>query len=257
MTVTDPVARSTPKDPARAIWLVAGACWLAMVGLLITADINIASHDAVIEHSHLWLPLRLLAFSGAWLVMIGAMMLPSTLPMVRMFWAVSARQARPGPARTAFAASYLLVWVGFALAALAGDTTVHWTVHHWGWLHDREPLILAATLTLAGLYQLTPLKDACLRACRSPLSMVGQHYRSGAGGGWRVGLAHALNCLGCCWALMLVMFATGVGSLLWMLGLTAVMVAEKTTREGARLVRPVALGFVATGVLLAAPVLLG
>jgi predicted metal-binding membrane protein len=72
-----------------------------------------------------------------------------------------------------------------------------------------------------------------------------------------VGLAHALNCLGCCWALMLVMFATGVGSLVWMLGLTAVMVAEKTTRIGASLVRPVALALVAGGVLVALPVLVG
>ena len=256
MTVTERVETSPPRDPARAVWLVAGACWIAMVGLLVTADIDIANHDVVLEHSHLWLPLRLLAFSGAWLVMIGAMMLPSTVPMVRMFWAVSARQQRPAQARTAFAASYLLVWVGWALVALVGDTRVHWTVDHWPWLHDREPLILAATLVLAGAYQLTPLKDACLRACRSPLSMIGQHYRTGARGGWRVGFAHALNCLGCCWALMLVMFATGVGSLLWMLGLTAVMVAEKTTRAGTRLVRPVALGFVASGVLLAAPVLL-
>ena len=110
---------------------------------------------------------------------------------------------------------------------------------------------------LAGLYQLSPLKDACLRACRSPLSIIGSRYRGGASGGWRVGLTHALNCLGCCWALMLVMFATGVGSLLWMLALTAVMVAEKTSREGARLVRPIAVTLVAFGVLLAVPTLLG
>ena len=260
MTVTErtPAAPgSTPRDPAPAVWFAAAACWLAMAALLVTADIDIADHDVVIEQSQLWLPLRLLAFSGAWLVMVGAMMLPSTVPMVRMFWGVSAHQARPGPARAAFGASYLLVWVGFALAALAGDTTVHWTVHHWAWLQDREPLILATTLVLAGVYQVSPLKDACLRACRTPLSMVAQHYRSGAAGGWRVGFAHALNCLGCCWALMLVMFATGVGSLLWMLGLTAVMVAEKTTRSGARLVRPVALALVAGGVLVAMPVLVG
>ena len=257
MTVTERVAASPPRDPARAVWLVAGGCWATMVGLLLTSGVNLASHDDVIEHSHLWLPLRLLAFAGAWLVMIGAMMLPSTVPMVRVFWAVSSRQHRPGPARRAFATAYLLVWIGFAFAALAGDTTIHWTVHHWAWLREREPLILAATLTLAGLYQLTPLKDACLRACRTPVSMVAQHYRSGATGGWRVGLAHALNCLGCCWALMLVMFATGVGSLLWMLGLAAVMVAEKTRRQGARLVRPVSVGLVAAGIAIAVPVVLG
>jgi predicted metal-binding membrane protein len=189
--------------------------------------------------------------------MIGAMMLPTTIPMARMFVAVSARQARPGPARAAFAASYLVVWVGFALVALGGDTSVHWLVDHWGWLHEREGLVLAATLVLAGVYQLSPLKDACLRACRTPLSIIGQRYRGGAAGGWRIGLAHALSCLGCCWALMLVMFATGVGSLLWMLALTAVMVVEKTTRPGLRLVRPVALALVLGGALVGLPVLLG
>ena len=258
MTVTQdgrPALRP-PRDPAPLLWTVTTASWLLMVGLLVTAGIDLADHDVVVEHSHLALPLRLAAFSGAWLVMVGAMMLPTTVPMARMFVAVSARQPRPGPARGAFAAAYLVVWVGFALVALAGDILLHELVHHWAWLEEHEPLILGTTLVLAGAYQLSPLKDACLRACRSPLSIIGTRYRGGVAGGWRVGLRHALYCLGCCWALMLVMFATGVGSLLWMLGLTAVMVAEKTTRTGARLVKPVSLVLVAGGLLVALPALL-
>ena len=257
MSTTRATVVATPRDPAPLLWGIGAACWAGMVLLILAADVNIADHDTVIEHSHLWLPLRLLAFSGAWAVMIGAMMVPSTVPMARVFVTVSARQARPRPARLSFAVAYVVVWVGFALVALAGDTTVHWLVSHWGWLERREPLILSSTLVLAGAYQLSPLKDACLRACRTPLSMIGQHYRGGAAGGWRVGLAHALNCLGCCWALMLVMFATGVGSLVWMLGLTAVMIVEKTSSSGARLVRPVAVVLIAGGLLVAGPVLVG
>ena len=192
----------------------------------------------VLEQSTLPVPLRLLAFTGAWTVMLGAMMLPTTVPMARMFVAVSARQPRPGAGPRGVRGVVPPGLGGLRAGrpgrghagARAGRTTGPGCEEH-------EPLILAATLVLAGLYQLSPLKDACLRACRSPLSIIGSRYRRGAAGGWRVGLAHALNCLGCCWALMLVMFATGVGSLLWMLALTAVMVAEKTSRAGARLVR--------------------
>lgn len=253
---TPQLARPTvPRDPAPLLWAVTGACWFLLVVLLLTSGVDLAGHDDVIERSHLWLPVRLAAFTGAWSVMLGAMMLPTTVPMVRLFVAVSARQQRPARARAAFGSAYLLVWAGFALVALAGDTGVHWLVDHWGWLSAREPLVLAGTLGLAGAYQLSPLKDACLRACRTPLSMMGQHYARGARGGWHVGVAHALSCLGCCWALMLVMFATGVGSLAWMLGLTAVMVGEKTTPLGPRLVRPVSWGLLLAGAILALPAL--
>ncbi|MGI8522298.1 MAG: DUF2182 domain-containing protein [Nocardioides sp.] len=256
MTTTT-VTRPVPRDPATALWLATGTCWAVLVLLLVTTGVNLASHDDVLEESALPVWLRLLAFTGAWAVMIGAMMLPSTIPMARMFVAITARHAQPGRARAAFAASYLTVWLGFALVALAADTRVHWLVDRWTWLGEREPLILAATLVGGGVYQLSPLKDACLRACRTPFSMLGQHYRVGARGGWRVGFAHALNCLGCCWALMLVMFATGVGSLLWMLGLAAVMAAEKTTRVGARLVVPVAVALMVAGAAVGLPVLVG
>jgi predicted metal-binding membrane protein len=185
------------------------------------------------------------------------MMLPSTVPMARVFVAVSARQPRPGAARTAFSTAYAVVWLGFALVALTGDVTLHLVVHRWAWLTEHDELILASTLALAGAYQLSPLKDACLRACRTPLSIVGQHYAAGWSGGWRIGLVHARNCLGCCWALMLVMFATGVGSLVWMSALTAVMVLEKTAPFGARMVRPLGLVLLTGGVVLAVPVLLG
>jgi predicted metal-binding membrane protein len=89
---------------------------------------------------------------------------------------------------------------------------------------------------LAGAFQFTPLKDACLRACRHPASFMQRHYRRGTGGGFMLGARHGLFCVGCCWALMLVMFAAGAASLIWMAALTALMVHEKTRPSGAQTV---------------------
>jgi predicted metal-binding membrane protein len=129
-------------------------------------------------------------------------------------------------------------------------------VHSWPWLENHEGLILTGTLVLVGAYQLSPLKDRCLTVCRDPFTFLWRHYRRGLRGGLNLGLRHGLWCLGCCWALMLLMFATGVGSLLWMLALTAVMVAEKTTRWGARLVVPVGVALVVSGLVLSGLALL-
>lgn len=129
---------------------------------------------------------------------------------------------------------------------------MHAVVERWGWLAARPGLVLGATLLLAGGFQFSSLKKACLTACRSPLEMLWRHYRRGAAAAWALGTRHALQCLGCCWALMLVMFATGAGSLAWMVLLTAVMVAEKTTRVGARLVAPVGVALLGGGLAVSA-----
>jgi predicted metal-binding membrane protein len=178
------------------------------------------------------------------------MMLPTVVPMVRLFDAVTARAPDPTVARLAFLAGYLAVWTGFAVLALIGDAAVQALVAGWAWLAARPGLVLGGTLVLAGAFQFSPLKNACLRACRSPVGFLWQHYRRGAAGGWQLGLRHGMSCLGCCWALMLVMFGTGVGSLVWMVGLTAVMVIEKTARRGARLVAPVGVVLLVAGVSL-------
>ena len=96
--------------------------------------------------------------------------------------------------------------------------------------------IAPSVLLLAGAFQFTPLKDACLRACRHPASFLRRHYRRGAGGAFSLGARHGMFCVGCCWALMLVMFAAGAASLIWMAALTALMVHEKTRPSGARTV---------------------
>ena len=130
---------------------------------------------------------------------------------------------------------------------------LHRVVDAWPWLATHAALIPAATLGLAAIYQFTPLKDACLKACRHPGIYLMRHYRRGALNGLRLGFGHALYCVGCCWALMLVMFAAGVAHLAWMGVLAAIMFVEKATPLGNRVVAPVGvvLGALAVIALLA------
>lgn len=256
-TIPAPPAVRTRRDPAVALWAVAGACWAVTLALTLTGGAEAAHHDHVLEHDSLPWALRITEFLAVWLVMLGAMMLPTLVPLARVFGPVSGRAPHPRRARVGLYGGYLLVWLVFAPAALLFDTTIHLLVHAWPWLDAHVGLILAGTLVLVGAYQLSPLKDRCLTACRDPLGFLWQHYRRGLRGGMRLGARHGLWCMGCCWALMLLMFATGVGSLAWMLGLTGVMVAEKTTHWGARLVRPVGVLLLVAGVVLGGLALLG
>lgn len=195
--------------------------------------------------------------AGSWLLMVGAMMAPTTVPMMRMYRVVSARQPRPGPARAAFLSGYLTVWAAFGLIALTTATGLRAAA---GALPcDIGPRAsLAGVLALAGGFQFSKLKRNCLTQCRDPRAFLYQHYRRGARGGWELGLRHGMSCLGCCWALMLVMVAAGAAALAVMVVLTAVMATEKTTRWGARMATPVAVALlgaaaaVALGVLPAA-----
>jgi predicted metal-binding membrane protein len=247
VAVLAPPRLAPPRDPAPVLWLVTASSWALVLGLLLTGTDVVADHDEFFEQDGWPWALRIGAFLAAWVVMLAAMMLPSTVPMARLFTRLVAQRGGGAAALAWFYGAYLAMWTGFAVVALVLDLGVHEAVHAWHWLGHHQGLVLGVTLVLAGAYQLSPLKDACLRSCRSPLGMLMQHYRTGAAGAWRVGTRHAWSCIGCCWALMLVMFATGVGSLVWMLALTAVMTAEKTSRLGARLVTPVGVVLVVAG----------
>ncbi|MGB5734722.1 MAG: DUF2182 domain-containing protein [Thiohalocapsa sp.] len=165
-----------------------------------------------------------------WAVMMVAMMLPSAAPMVLMFATVNRKrraQQRPYVPTFVFAAGYVAVWTLFsALVTLA-----QWPLHHWALL---TPMMDNASATMAGLvliaagvYQWTPWKDACLQQCRSPLGFLMTEWREGAGGAFLMGLKHGWFCVGCCWALMLVLFAVGVMNMLWVAIITLFVLAEK------------------------------
>jgi predicted metal-binding membrane protein len=138
---------------------------------------------------------------------------------------------------------YLCIWVLFGGVIYLGDALLHEWVERVTWLAANSWVISALTLALAGLFQFSPLKYLCLDKCRSPLSFILEHWR-GREAAWqafRLGLDHGLFCLGCCWALMLLMFAVGVGNLGWMLALGAVMAVEKNLPWGRRLAEPLGL----------------
>jgi predicted metal-binding membrane protein len=207
--------------------------WLVALAAQAAGAASLLHHDALIgDGPPVWIALPL--FLLAWQVMIAAMMLPSSLPLVRMFARASAKQLRPGAAMAGFLGGYALVWSAFGALAFLFDVGVHAAVDSSAWLHGHEWLLGGSVLALAGAFQFTSLKDACLDKCRHPGQFLFRFYERGPGGGFRLGARHGVFCVGCCWALMLVMFSVGVASLVWMALLTAVMVWEKTRPSGAR-----------------------
>jgi predicted metal-binding membrane protein len=174
-------------------------------------------------------------FVVAWQLMIAAMMLPSSIPMIRFFRDASIAQDRPGLALTLFVAGYCAVWGLFGWFALSGDLLLHRLVDDLALLRARPWVVPGTILLGAGLFQFSKLKDRCLEECRHPAAFLLRHYRRGLGEAFSLGRRHAFFCLGCCWALMLLMFAAGVANLSWMAALGAVMVYEKVGRHGKRL----------------------
>ena len=171
-----------------------------------------------------------------WAVMMAAMMLPSAAPILLLSAGSARTRAGGSPAAAlpvyAMAAGYLAVWAAFSAGATILQRVASERFLLTGMMEPATPLAAAAVLFLAGVYQLTPLKAACLRTCRSPLSFLTQHWRPGTAGGFRMGLEHGVYCLGCCWALMLLLFAGGVMNLLVIVALTVWVMAEKLAPYG-------------------------
>ncbi len=191
-------------------------------------------------------------FVAGWTLMTVAMMLPTSLPLVALFHSFVRR--RPNQLRLVIllVVGYLGVWTLFAGVVHFADLGIHQTVDRVGWLGRNAWIISAATILFAGVYQFTPLKYACLDKCRSPLSFIMQHWRGGKGHveAFRLGVHHGLYCLGCCWSLMLLMFAVGAGNIGWMLALGAVMAIEKNATWGRRLTAPLGTALATWGIVL-------
>jgi predicted metal-binding membrane protein len=181
-----------------------------------------------------------LLFVVGWVVMTVAMMLPTSLPLIALFHAITRRRPNQTLLVGLLVAGYLAIWTVAGVVIHLGDWGLHQLVQRAGWLGERPWLISAAILAVAGIYQFTPLKHHCLDKCRSPLSFIMAHWRGRRERlqAWRLGISHGLFCVGCCWSLMLLMFAVGVGSLGWMLALGALMAAEKNLPWGRRLSAP-------------------
>lgn len=190
-----------------------------------------------------------------WAMMIG-MMVPSAAPMVLLFGSVQRRQlAAENPALrvAAFALGYLVIWGAFSLLAAAAQVALV----SRAWL---APMALTATTWLAallvaaaGAYQLTPLKNACLRQCRSPAEFLSAHWRRNTSGALRMGIEHGAYCVGCCWLLMGLLFAVGVMNLFWVAALAVFVLLEKLVPRGELLARASGLALIAFAVYLIYP----
>jgi predicted metal-binding membrane protein len=188
-----------------------------------------------------------LVYVGGWLLMTAAMMLPTVLPLLEFVERITA--ARPDRALllALVIGGYLAVWGGFGLLAHAADGALHALAAASPWLTFNGWLVGAGMLALAGLFQFSALKYRCLEQCRTPLSFVVRHWRGRAERrqAFLLGAHHGLFCVGCCWALMLLMFVFGMGSVGWMLLLGALMAAEKNLAWGRRLSAPLGVALLA------------
>ncbi len=193
-----------------------------------------------------------------WWAMMPGMMLPSAAPMILTFATVNRRRrerGQPYVPSLVFTLGYLIAWGAFGVFAAVAD----WALERAALISPvsgRLGPILGPSLIIAtGIYQLTPLKSACLTHCRSPLDFVLNHWRDGVGGALRMGFGHGLFCLGCCWLLMALLFALGLMSPLWMAAIAAFVLIEKLFPAGlwiARIAGVLLLGF---GIYLIAPAL--
>jgi predicted metal-binding membrane protein len=185
----------------------------------------------------------------SWVVMMSAMMFPSIVPMVLTFGFVQRRRRDHGSiARTVsswvFVSGYLLTWTAFGLLAYGLYVGVRsLSIPELSW-HRGGRYLAGGVLLAAASYQLTPVKDACLRRCRAPLDFVLSHWRDGPSGALRMGAVHGAWCVGCCWALMAALFALGVMSLTWMIVIAALIAVEKLLPWGKLANRLVALTLV-------------
>ena len=187
-----------------------------------------------------------LLYAAGWVLMSAAMMLPTSVPLFRLFDRLVALRPDRNALITLLITGYLLAWTGFGVAAHLLDTVLHAAIS--GWLLLNGWAVGAVVLAIAGLFQFSRLKYHCLEKCRTPFSFIVEHWHGAAPrfAAFRLGLDHGIFCVGCCWAIMLLMFVVGAGSIGWMLLLGVAMALEKNVRWGRRLIQPLGIGLLAS-----------
>ena len=191
-------------------------------------------------------------FLAIWVAMMVAMMFPTAAPMILMFASVHAgkrQRGQPFVPTWVFVAAYLLVWTLFGVLAYAVALVAERLAAQSMWLMDHGARLGGAVLVAAGLYQLSPLKRACLTKCRTPLQFLLTSWRDGYGGAFSMGLEHGVYCLGCCWLLFVLLFPLGLMNIAAMAVLTALIFAEKSLPAGHRIGQVAAAALIAYGLL--------
>lgn len=190
----------------------------------------------------------------SWGVMMAAMMLPSATPMILLYRTVSVRLAANGEASASvalFASAYVALWVLTGVPVYFAYVAVAAASSRWTWFAHATPYAVALVLIAAGLYQLTDAKRVCLRYCESPLGFFMRRWKAGVAATLRIALLHAGYCVGCCWALMVVLVAAGAMSIPWVLTITIIVFAEKVLPFGWRTARVAGVCLIVLGVAVA------
>ncbi len=195
-----------------------------------------------------WGTAELIMLFLMWTVMMIAMMLPSVTPIILLVVSTYRRRADRSRVLTlVFTSGYLIAWTAFSAVVAVAQFVLHRAALLSSSMASSSVIAAGVILLFAGAYQWLPFKSACLTRCRSPLSVLTTEWREGAKGALIMGLRHGLSCVGCCWALMLLLFAAGVMNLLWVAAIAVFVLVEKLAPQGARLGRVAGLLLVAWG----------
>ncbi len=245
-----------------ALGLLTALCWLDLVWLaedMAMGGMDMAGYRMIPAGQALmmpvsapWKPIEFGYVFVMWVVMMIGMMTPSAAPAILIYAAIG-RQAvaegRPFASTAWFAGGYLMAWITFSVAA----SSAQWALERAALL---TPMMAAASgtlggvvLILAGLYQWTPLKDACLSHCQSPFTFILSRggFRGDAAGSLSIGWRHGLYCVGCCWAMMVLLFVLGIMNLFWIATLAILILLEKVIPSGRLIARIAGMAFVAAG----------
>lgn len=245
------------RDRAVAAAGLAGVVLVAWLYLLnMTRDMRGMAMAAPMATPAPWGPGELLAAFAMWAVMMVAMMLPSAAPMILLYATVARRRAATGgPAAPTmvFAFAYVATWTVFSLLAALGQLGLQRAALLSPASLTAAPWFAAVLLVAAGLYELTPLKHACLARCQSPLGFIMTQWREGVRGALVMGARHGAYCVGCCWALMGILFVAGVMNLLWVAAIGGLILAQKLL-PGRTVSWVAGVAFLAWGLLIAARV---
>ena len=204
-------------------------------------------------HAWSWVEVGVLVVM--WGVMMIAMMTPTAAPMMLMFSTIHRRrtsEGRPAVPTAVFVLGYLVVWTIYSVVAALAQAGLHSAAMLSSAMAATSPLLAGGLLVAAGVFQWTPLKRACLATCRSPLSFLMIGWREGRCGAFVMGLRHGLYCLGCCWAVMALLFVAGVMNLLWVAFIAVAILVEKVVPRGDLIGRLAGVVLVAAGVLILA-----
>lgn len=238
------------RDRVTPSFILLAVAALAWIGLIVWAR-SPSMMDSMPGHVA---PARAVLFAGMWLTMMAAMMLPAITPIVLLFRTVQRGRASQGVDAIPtgiFVSGYFAVWLAAGIAAFLAYALVQNVAGAMGASSAWIPYLGGGIVVIAGMYQFTPLKNVCLRHCRSPIHFLLHGWGQGKRGAFRTGASHGFFCLGCCWGIMTVLFVVGLMNLGWMAALSLLITVEKLAPRGVLIARAIGGLFIALGALIA------